>query len=62
MKISFRSLEEMMNPKEMKNILGGSSDYCSKSGNSCSGVCMTPGLKCTEWKSPYATNSSCICE
>ena len=42
MKISYRSVSDILSPKEMKNVLGGSSSHChcsdgnSKSIDSCS--------------------------
>ena len=63
-KINLNGLKKVMSPKEMKNVLGGSSimpdNYChSPNLSSCSnGFCVTPGATCTS----TGFGPTCYCE
>lgn len=54
-KINLKTLETVLTPKEMKNILGGGSATCSGT-ISCSGTCPDPKQTCM-----MDGNSRCGC-
>ncbi|MBP3517923.1 MAG: TIGR04149 family rSAM-modified RiPP [Parabacteroides sp.] len=54
-KINLKTLETVLSPKEMKNILGGGSSTCSGIV-SCSGTCGDPQYTCV-----MGSNQRCGC-
>jgi len=59
-KISYDTLKDVLKPKQMRNILGGSGEWCllQSSDGVCDGYCAHVGWTCEH---SSKDDSSCVC-